>query len=169
MPGIIVNHEQLDSDPWLLNVANGTIDLRTGELRPHNPDDLCTMQAPVAYDPNAVAPLWDKCLEVWQPDDDGPRLPTDPRRRWRYRRSPPRPSTSTTATAATASRSSTAPIQHVLGPYATVPHKSLLVAGRFEQHPTVIAKLFRKRLAVASETRRRRGAQRGAGQEPDRR
>jgi putative DNA primase/helicase len=33
-----------------------------------------------------------------------------------------------------------------------VPHKSLLVAGRFEQHPTVIAKLFRKRLAVASET-----------------
>ena len=33
-----------------------------------------------------------------------------------------------------------------------MPHKSLLVAGRYEQHPTVIAKLFRKRLAVASET-----------------
>ena len=44
-------------------------------------------------------------------------------------------------------------IQHVLGPYATVPHKSLLVAGRFEQHSTVVADLFRKRLAVASETK----------------
>jgi putative DNA primase/helicase len=44
-------------------------------------------------------------------------------------------------------------IQHVLGPYATVPHKSLLVAGRFEQHATVLADLFRKRLAVASETK----------------
>jgi putative DNA primase/helicase len=56
---VIVNHEQLDSDPWLLNVANGTIDLRTGALRAHNPEDLCTMQAPVMYDPKAVAPLWD--------------------------------------------------------------------------------------------------------------
>ena len=44
-------------------------------------------------------------------------------------------------------------IQHVLGPYATVPHKSLIVAGRFEQHATVVADLFRKRLAVASETK----------------
>ena len=33
-----------------------------------------------------------------------------------------------------------------------MPHKSLLVASRHEQHPTVVAKLFRKRLAVASET-----------------
>ena len=28
-PGIPVSHEELDRDPWLLNVANGTIDLRT--------------------------------------------------------------------------------------------------------------------------------------------
>ena len=34
-----------------------------------------------------------------------------------------------------------------------MPHKSLLVAGRFEQHATVVADLFRKRLAVASETK----------------
>ena len=47
-------------------------------------------------------------------------------------------------------------IQHVLGPYAVVPHKSLLVAERHEQHPTVVADLFRKRLAVASETKRGR-------------
>ena len=70
MPGILVDHEQLDADPWLLNVANGTVDLRTGELRAHNPADLCTMQAPVAYDPDAPAPLWEACLQRWQPDDE---------------------------------------------------------------------------------------------------
>src|SRR5205814_9912853 len=44
-------------------------------------------------------------------------------------------------------------IQHVLGDYAVIPHKSLLVAQRHEQHATVVAKLFRKRCAVASETK----------------
>ena len=36
-PGIPVLAEDLDADPWLLNVANGTVDLRTGDLRPHDP------------------------------------------------------------------------------------------------------------------------------------
>jgi len=31
--------ERLDRDPDLLNVANGTLDLRTGELRPHDQTD----------------------------------------------------------------------------------------------------------------------------------
>ena len=29
-----------DRDPWTLNVENGTVDLRTGALRPHKPEDL---------------------------------------------------------------------------------------------------------------------------------
>ena len=37
--------EQLDTDPWLLNVENGTLDLRTGELRPHRRDDLLEARA----------------------------------------------------------------------------------------------------------------------------
>ena len=31
-PGVFVAQKKLDADPWLLNVMNGTIDLRTGEL-----------------------------------------------------------------------------------------------------------------------------------------
>ncbi len=53
-----LSHKLLDPDPWLLNVENGTIDLRTGELREHRRDDLITRLAPVDYDPDAQAPTW---------------------------------------------------------------------------------------------------------------
>ena len=53
----------LDQHPWLLTVSNGTLDLRTGALRPHDRDDLVTKLAPVAYDPDAQAPAWTKFLD----------------------------------------------------------------------------------------------------------
>jgi putative DNA primase/helicase len=61
-PGIPVGPQQLDSHPWLLNVHNGTLDLRTGHLRPHAREDLLTKLAPVAYDPVAPCPLWEAFL-----------------------------------------------------------------------------------------------------------
>jgi putative DNA primase/helicase len=62
--------EDLDRDPWLLNVANGTLDLRTGELRPHRREDLITKLAPVEYDPNAKCPLWKTFLNRIFGDDE---------------------------------------------------------------------------------------------------
>jgi P4 family phage/plasmid primase-like protien len=55
---LVVRADALDADPWVLNVQNGTIDLRTGALRPHRRDDLITKLAPVPYDAAAEAPLW---------------------------------------------------------------------------------------------------------------
>lgn len=57
-PGIPVTPDDLDADPWLLCVANGTVDLRTGELREHRRDDLITRWTPVAYDQRAACPQW---------------------------------------------------------------------------------------------------------------
>ena len=48
----------LDASPWAFNVANGTIDLRTGELQEHRREDLITNLAPVTYDPNLTAPVF---------------------------------------------------------------------------------------------------------------
>jgi putative DNA primase/helicase len=48
-----------DVDPWLLNVNNGTLDLRTGQLRPHAREDMLTKLARVDSDPNARCPQWD--------------------------------------------------------------------------------------------------------------
>lgn len=53
-PDVSVLPEQLDTYPWLLNVANGTIDLRTGQLRPADRVHLLTKQSPVVYDPHAM-------------------------------------------------------------------------------------------------------------------
>lgn len=60
---IPVHPNDLDADPWLFNVANGTIDLRTGELRPHSALDLITKLSPVKYDPKARHPTWRAFLE----------------------------------------------------------------------------------------------------------
>jgi len=62
-PGMSLAPDQLDRDPWLLNCANGTVDLRTGELRPHSRRDLITKLAPVVYEPDARHPVWDRHIE----------------------------------------------------------------------------------------------------------
>lgn len=62
-PGIPVCPEHFDANPWLLNVQNGTIDLLTGDLGPHDPADLITKLAPVNYREDAKAPVWDAFLD----------------------------------------------------------------------------------------------------------
>ncbi len=46
---------KFDSVPYLLNVANGTIDLRTGELKEHKRKDYITQVIPLEYHPDAPA------------------------------------------------------------------------------------------------------------------
>ncbi len=62
-PGIPVLPDALDADPWLLNCENGTLDLRTGQLRPHDRADLITKVIPVAYDPAATCLTWETFLD----------------------------------------------------------------------------------------------------------
>lgn len=57
-----------DSDNWLFNVQNGTINLKTGELLPHNRKNLCNKISRVTYDPAASCPLFEKFLSEVQED-----------------------------------------------------------------------------------------------------
>jgi P4 family phage/plasmid primase-like protien len=61
-PEIAITRDKLDADPWLFNVLNGTLNLRTGELLPHNKEHLIARLAPVEYDPEAALPMWDDFL-----------------------------------------------------------------------------------------------------------
>jgi putative DNA primase/helicase len=55
--------EHYDSDPWLFNVQNGTVDLRTQTLQRHNGADMLSKISPVVYDASATCPTWDTFLE----------------------------------------------------------------------------------------------------------
>src|ERR1041385_5290972 len=70
-PRIAAVAADFDSDPMLLNVRNGTIDLRTGELRPHCSRDLITKLIEVDYDPNATSDLWDRFIAEATAGKDG--------------------------------------------------------------------------------------------------
>lgn len=57
-----------DADPLSLNVRNGILDLRTGQLGPHTREAMCRRLVDVDYDPSARAPGFEKFLADVQPD-----------------------------------------------------------------------------------------------------
>ncbi len=79
--GLTIQPEQLDRNPFLINVLNGTLELHHEpdapdepwaelRLRPHDPADLITRLAPTEYRPGAVCPVYDRFLARVQPADD---------------------------------------------------------------------------------------------------
>jgi len=69
-PGIPVRPEDFDCEPDVLNVLNGTLELRTQQLRPHRREDLLTKLAPVEWNPEARSELWESTLYRALPDVD---------------------------------------------------------------------------------------------------
>jgi putative DNA primase/helicase len=57
-----IDAEQLDRDPLLLTVENGTLDLRSGALNEHSRGDFITRRLGVTYDPDARCPRWEAFL-----------------------------------------------------------------------------------------------------------
>ena len=64
-PQLQVRADEFDPDEHFLNVENGVIDLRIGELLPHDPKLMMSRLAPVLYDPDAVFPLSGTRPCVW--------------------------------------------------------------------------------------------------------
>ncbi len=56
--GVVVRVDELDADPWLLNVQNGTLDLRTKEHRAPDRAALMTKCCGAPYYPGARSELW---------------------------------------------------------------------------------------------------------------
>lgn len=66
-----VSHTVFDRNTNLFNCQNGTLNLTTGEFRPHDPADFLTMMSGVTYDPNATCPRWEQFIsEVMCNDAD---------------------------------------------------------------------------------------------------
>jgi putative DNA primase/helicase len=59
---LVLTIDDLDADPWTLNTPAGVLDLRTGNLRPHSPDDKLTKITGVAPDKACAVPVWEAFL-----------------------------------------------------------------------------------------------------------
>ena len=60
-PRHAVSPEQLDADPWSLNTPSGVVDVRTGQTRPHDPNELHTKITAAA--PAGECPIFMRVLE----------------------------------------------------------------------------------------------------------
>jgi len=70
-PLTTIKIDELDQDSFLFNVPNGTIDLKTGTVKRHDPADLITKMVPIDYDPEAECPKWMRFLnDITDGDED---------------------------------------------------------------------------------------------------
>jgi len=149
-----VEPEQFDADPWLLNCKNGTLDLHTGQLRPHEAKDMLTMMAGTSFDPLAKAPLWEAFLhrifggntelESFMQKAAGyslTGLTTEQVFFVPY------------GAGANGKSTFTGTLAEAMGDYAKALPRGMLTAQKFEGHPTSLATLFRVRMAVSSEVK----------------
>ena len=68
-PKAAIDFNRLDKRDDLLVVGNGTVNLRTGDLGPHDPNHWLTRRVAHDYNPEAVAPRWRQfLLEVFDGD-----------------------------------------------------------------------------------------------------
>jgi putative DNA primase/helicase len=152
---LLAEPSDFDRDPFLLNVLNGTLDLRTGELRPHDPADRLTKLAPVVYDPGATAPTWERFLsEVFLGDREligyvqralGYSITGDTREEVVF---------ICYGTGRNGKSVLLETIVSILGDYArAVPQDLILARGeREDTHPAVLAELVGVRMALIVET-----------------
>jgi putative DNA primase/helicase len=63
IPFMSARTNRFDCDDMLLNAQNGTVDLRTGQLRKHNKEDYLSKICNIGYKPNSKSVLFDSFLE----------------------------------------------------------------------------------------------------------
>lgn len=146
--------KDFDTDSWLLNCLNGTIDLRIGKLRPHNSRDMVTKLANVGFDENAKCPLWLECLETWMGGDE---------KKIDYlQRTLGMCLTGDICARAfpifygggkNGKSSCLDTVTEIMGDYGSIGIENLLEQKTLPQHPCDIADLMGKRLIVVDETK----------------
>lgn len=68
-PGASISLTEFDNQRGLLNVHNGVLNLRTGELKPHDSTLLMTQLFNASYDPNATCENFEVFMEQVLPDN----------------------------------------------------------------------------------------------------
>lgn len=152
-PGMSCRLEDMDTDIWLLNVRNGVIDLRNGELLPHDSKRMITKLAPVDFDPAAKCPVFTRFFrEIFNNNNEtmdyvirilGHCLTGDIREQMLpifYGEGSNGKSTLIDC------------VMSLLGDYSGKAAEGLLIQKAHSDHPTELASLHGKRLIISSES-----------------
>ncbi|AMV35295.1 hypothetical protein VN12_24430 [Pirellula sp. SH-Sr6A] len=146
-----IDHEQLNQNSYFLNLQNGTLDLSNWEFRDHRQTDSITQIANVAYDPKAQCPKWRAFIDLIFGSDDEAK---------RYIQALLGYSCSGDVgehilpicygSGANGKSTLWNAIVELLGDYAMLAPSKLLL-GTTNEHDTVIASLYQRRLVAISE------------------
>lgn len=149
---VTITVEDMDSDPYVLNLRNGVLDLQTGDFITHDPAFMLTKMAPVAYDENAECPLWTSFLNRIMDGNEG--LIDFLQRAVGYSL------TGCTTehvlfflygSGANGKSTFLNTLMNVLGDYAKPTDPDLLLSKQGESHPTGVADLRGARMAITNE------------------
>jgi putative DNA primase/helicase len=148
---LVATAKQWDEDPWLLNTPDGTINLKTGEMRAHREDDYLTKMTAVS--PAGDCPLWKRVLDRCMAGDIELQrymarflgysltgLTTEQLMSFWF------------GTGANGKTVLLETVSKILGDYAQVAPMELFTASNWDRHPTELALLQGARLVRASET-----------------
>ena len=154
---VAVRHIELDTKQELLTVANGVVDLKTGQLLCHERKHLLTHITDIAYDQSATAPTWLRFLEdVFQSDAEliafvqkavGYSLTGDVREQVLF---------ICHGVGSNGKSVFLNILRKLLGSLALQAAPDLLMADKTRRHPTEQADLFGKRAVVCQETEENR-------------
>ncbi|WP_426954126.1 phage/plasmid primase, P4 family [Muricoccus radiodurans] len=142
-----------DQDPWLLGTPGGTVDLRTGELRPARQEDHISRTTTVSPAERATCPLW--LAFLWQATGGDEALIGFLQRWFGY--------TLTGVTREHALLFVYGPggngkgvllvtVAGILGTYATNAAMDTFTASQSDRHPTDLAMLHGARMVMTTET-----------------
>jgi len=152
-PALTADYKMFDQHPFLLNCPNGTLDLFAGELRPHDPKDMLTQLCPTPVDPGADAGPWVDFVASVVPDAGvrrflqlffGSCLTGDTSCQvmpvlW--------------GSGANGKSTLVNTLLYVMGDdYAMKAKRDLLTVKRQSEHPTSVARLYRKRFVACVES-----------------
>ena len=148
-PGVGVMPEHFDKDPWTFNCPNGVVELLSGDRRDQKPEDMLAKLASVDYSPAHECPRWKKVLEtVFNGNKElidyfqraiGYSLTGDVSEHCLF---------VCYGTGRNGKNTVLDTIREVMGEYATVADPKLFLAAGQGDHPTGLADLVGRRLAV---------------------
>ena len=148
-----VHHTQLDADPYALNMPNGLLDLKTGQLGPHERLAYCTKITKVNYNPKADRSVFDAAFAKSLPQSDvrefvlklmGKGLTGDTRDHILPVHYGPRGRNGKGTFLGT--------LRYLLGDYSAEVPFEIFEQSSGSQHPTGLSLLFGKRFVLSSES-----------------